>query len=216
MAETAPPGRDDPTLSQALDELIRSSHTGVLRLAEDGGVEASHPLNLVIDGADARLVGIAEVDPDHTEGVLFVPDEGFDAAEIMVQIAMLDPQRDAVVDRYQALFGRVPGGQLLALTPAAAKWRGEVFDGSEISLANPMRDVEQALLRRLNADRGRLAQAAERVLGATVVEPVAVSLDHRGIFLRTRTGPRRLPFHPPLTTPDEADIVVNQWLRLEI
>lgn len=190
--------------------LLRDHWTLVLHIDDEGDARAiASPY--VLDPASDRVILALEPHLRPAEGVLFIPDDGWDALEVLAALAPLADSPAA--DRFRAAHPANSRAALFAARALSAKHRGEVADEDELSLSFSWLDREQELRRLLNADRGLLARAAAHHLGAPCPDCLALSVDPGGVLIRTRLGPGRLGFTSPCETFDDALAAVHLMLK---
>ncbi len=158
--------------ADALVRHLRGCCRGVL--ASGGTVE---PVLLAINPATGVLVLNAPTMFEIQEGcTLHTPDEGDDAAALLIELVVTEPSRDPTCDRLLGLHGRAEHRGWYRATIDSAKLRGVFVSGDALSLAHGMLDLER-----------RLCKASASFGG-----PRIVGVDPCGIWVRGRTGPMRL------------------------
>lgn len=189
---------------------LRAARAGTLLT---GGVPA--PVRFVIDGRTGELVmplppGVAAAG----DQVLFIPHEADDALQLLLALRPLGPEESSTYDRWQAYHGTPRAPAWVAARIEAARLEGQVVDGSEMTLRNPLVGAEAALCRTANADRAALRGACRRA-GLEVADPVCVGVDPRGLDVRARFEIVRVPFGTEASTPDLAARAVDALLAPE-
>lgn len=201
----------DPQV-RALLRHLRSHFTLTLR-SDLGGDPRAFDAPYILDPASNRIVLSLALHPHPSEGVLFIPDDGWDALELLVELAPLSPPDSPASDRFRAAHTGGARARLCSARVLSAKLRGVVASGDDLPLTFAWLDREPELRRLLNADRARLALRASDALAAPAPECLTLSLDPDGILFRTRTGLTRLAFPSPCDTFDAADAAVRALLQ---
>lgn len=149
---------------------------------------------------------------EHDEITLLVPDETDDALQLLCTPTPLDPAQAEACDRHLIFFGKAPFPRWALLEVEAVKSTDGVLEGAEFVGPEPLHACEPALLKLLNADRGRLAGACQRHAGSTPDEPLAVGVDVWGAWVRARFGAMRLPFEAHAPTEAAARAAITSIL----
>lgn len=195
---------------------LRDHHTAVIRVSHAGD-ETLVNVRYVIDAATGGVVFPADrrgpdaIGPDD-DIVLFIPDEGFGAIEVMGPLRVLDPGRDGACDRWMIYHGASKAPQWLMMMPEAARVEGLVLEERELLRPNPIRADEGRVCRAINATpgaAGRLGQAAART---AVSEATLVGVDDRGADVRTRIGIIRVHFAAPVETGAAAEAQIRRMI----
>lgn len=186
---------------------IRRFVSGVL-LAGERAV----PTDFVIDGRDGSVVyPCAE---DEADGpVLAVPHDGFDEMMLLLDSVVFEPRFDEVKDRHQAYHGDAGSVVWFKARVDSVKWKGAVFDGEALLAENPLRPDEPAIVRTLNADRGRLCEVTRLLTGVKPEQGVCVGVDPIGMDVRTRVGVIRVEWPREIESIEQAHAVVGALLR---
>lgn len=195
--------------SDALDHAIKTclDHHDAVLLAD----ETIHSVTYVIDGGTGELVIPCDHQAaDAEELVLHVPDDGGDTANVRLLLTNLGEPDEAMQDRHMAHHGRSGEPRWIRGRVEAARTLGEVFDGDELNLANPLRSIEQRLLRTLNADRDALRRACERSTDHEWRECIAVGVDQYGISLRSGSRVQRVDL---ALDEDSAAEMIDRFMR---
>ncbi|MBL0921968.1 MAG: DUF2470 domain-containing protein [Phycisphaerales bacterium] len=157
--------------------------------------------------------------------VLYVPEEGDDALQLLLDLDRERQAPEALVDRWRIHHGdaprRLPGdfkgepGKVWwgRFTVDTARLGSAVIDGEALLAPNPLAPIEPRICRRMNADRDALRRVCEAVGGAAPREPLCVGIDEEGVHVRADGGLMRLPFGGAITAPDEAERTLDGWLR---
>lgn len=186
-----------PYLDSAL-ALLRGRRSGAL--VYDG---TPLPSRFVLDNDTGRpVLPVPHAVMDAEEHVLFIPDEGEGALQLLAIPEVIDAATSDAPDRWTAHHGaaRLPLWVRFAID--CARIGGHVLDGADLAIANTLAAAEPALCKRLNADRARLARLAAGFLGVQPDEALAVGVDQFGVDVRTRLDVVRAPF--PATAIDAA------------
>lgn len=138
---------------------------------------------------------------DELGRVLYLPDDSEPVLQLVVEPAPIDPRTHEGVDRWAAYHGSARERAWASLKVESARWDGEVCDGEDVTVGNPLRSAESRLLRDLNADRARLARLCAKGTGFAPEAPMAVGVDPDGVDVRASLGVVRVEF--PTPCPDE-------------
>lgn len=174
---------------------LRSHSSGVLLV--DGEARAR---KFVPDPATGSPVSGA--DPwmlDAIDFTLCVPDDSQGCLQLMVNPKVLDAQTHLAADRYLAYHGELNSARLVLWEIDSAKGAGQMFQGADIAIPNPLASSENALLKQLNVSQASLSAAAQRVLEKVWADPRAVGIDSWGIDINSRFGMTRICFSGPVT-----------------
>lgn len=185
---------------------IRRFVNGVL-LVGDRAV----PTDFVVDGRDGSVVFPCAED-EFNDAVLAVPDDGFDEMMLLIEARPFEPRFDEVKDRHQAYHGGAGSVDWYTARVDSVKWKGGVIEGPELLGPNPLRGEEAALVRTLNADRGRLIEATRLLTGVAPEEGLCVGVDPLGMDVRTRVGVIRVEWPREIESPEQAYKVVGALL----
>lgn len=174
---------------------LRSHSSGVLLV--DGEARA---LKFVPDPATGSPVSGA--DPwmlDATDFTLCIPDDSPGCLQLMVNPKVLDAQTHLSADRFLAYHGELNSARLVLWEIDSAKGAGQMFQGADIAIPNPLARSENALLKQLNVSPPALTAAVQRVLEKVWADPRAVGIDPWGIDINSRFGMTRICFSEPVT-----------------
>ncbi len=149
---------------------------------------------------------------DAGELVLFVPEEGVEATQLLLDGRRGDESDSAAIMRWSAYHADAQFAYWLSAAVSSAKHHDEVFDESEIDLANPLARDEPALVRRANADLQVLASACADATGRVPEHALAVGADDLGIDIRLRFGVVRLWFAERAGDADAARPLIDALL----
>jgi hypothetical protein len=191
----------DPHLEMTR-RIIRGSSTADLRFDQH-----LRPVRYVIDAAGHLVLPamVAMLTADET--VLFVPEYGEDAAELLVT---LEPFEDAgadgaLADRWRIYHGEPEDVRWARCEIDAAKFEGHLVDGDAIDLSNPMQAVEARLCKTINTgDRAALIAFCRERGDIDVEEPLVVGIDPTGVDVRRRFDVVHIHLDEPLATEDDA------------
>lgn len=173
-----------------------------------------HKRNYVIDGAAGCIVVSLQSGIEESESiVMYIPDEGTNSIQLLVEGSWLDPSRDAACDRLLIYHQRAEAAKFASMRIVDAKWEDRNVEGAKISLKNDLEGVEPRLCRLLNTDRRKLEAIVHRETGRETFEARAVGVDTRGIDVRTRTGIVRCEFEAQLSR-DQAIATIERWTGL--
>lgn len=167
---------------------------------------------------------------DAEQIVLNVPDEGDDALMLLLHVVGAADERgapvapditphgvdEALIDRWRIVHGDPPASparrdvkpELQVYVRSAldtARHHGMVYEGELFAIKNILASDEPRLCKRANADRARLDRAIRAVLGAHTENALCVSVDQRGVLLRTPLGIIRAPFPSEAAIAPEAE-----------
>lgn len=135
------------------------------------------------------------------ETVLFIPNEGPDALEMLVEPTETTAQgRDA--DRWRIYHGDIRESRFAFFTVASGRFAGEVFDGEVIVASDPLRHIEPGICREMNAPdrRGDLRTVCRFVAGVDVENPRLIGIDCHGMDIRAGFGIMRAPWDQAVTS----------------
>lgn len=170
--------------------MLRAHHEGVLAFDERFAA-----LRFVLDSADGRPVCPASAAVFESESVsLLVPEEADDALQLLAMPHEIDPRTHPAADKFLAYHGRPAEIRFAALELVAARFHGEILDGEELQIPNPLAADEPRLCRDLNAERDALAALCRRRTGKGSPAPVAVGVDPMGFDVRLSFGVLRIEF----------------------
>jgi hypothetical protein len=187
---------------------LRRFYEGVL---EVGG--RFDPVQFVLDPATARPVFPAM--PGALEGeelTLHVPEDEPGAVRIAGRPMELDPLRDEACDRWLIYFGKARWGRFCAMDLDHIKSVDLVIDAGDIR-GNPLKGVEAALLREVNAAPVLLASACERMAKVRPSAPRAIGVDPCGLDVRAEFGPVRIELEGVHATEEAARRAVRALLE---
>lgn len=145
------------------------------------------------------------------EIALLAPEEAADALRVVGLPVEVSPDRHEACDRHVACFGK-PRHPRWAMLQVSMIKRLDQVAGPEVLGPDPLRAVEGALCRSLNADRAALARACREHAGVEIEQPTAVGIDRFGVLVRARFGSVRLDFDREATTPDLARLALEALL----
>lgn len=186
---------------------LRRDYHGLLRVGE-----VLHQVRFVIDPATGDPVTVVPVHAVEQGGdaaavTLHVPDDGPLAVHVLGHLEPLDPDRDAVCDRYLIYHGPPSGREnkprWARLLVDSIKQERTVIDRDEFAVGNPLAPREPAFCKAMNQDRDRIARICGRATGTTPESPLVVGVDPMGIDVRARLGVMRVEF-PAVCTSIEA------------
>lgn len=167
----------------------------------------------VVDGRDGRLVlTVGRSTPDDAEHVLWLPDDRFDALQLLLELHPLEDPRGVLADRYESYHGPAGPARLVHARVLQGRDPEGVYDAEELTAPNPLHTIEPRLCARLNRSTEDLRVLAARDVRLRLEQPVAVGVDDLGADLRTRVGIVRLEWPTPLTDPASAEAVISAWL----
>ncbi|MFG0331048.1 MAG: hypothetical protein ACF8PN_14250 [Phycisphaerales bacterium] len=192
-AHAVNPDPDREVSPERVIDFLRANTTGVLRYA--GVIDR---LKFVLD-ADGHLVSpVTPAMLDAADTVVFVPDEGFDALELLVSLEGIDGE-SAGTDRWRIYHGDPrPAGAFGRFIIEAGKFYEHVFDGDTLAEPNPFASDEPALCRWMNRERIDAVPALCREMaGVEVTAPVVVGVNSSGVDVRATLGIIHLPFQHP-------------------
>lgn len=134
--------------------------------------------------------------------VLSLPDDGAPEVEASCVARELDASTDESVDWYRAYHGDGAHPRWIELRAECWRMGGAVWDGDEVTFANPLIVEIGALCRELNAAPGVLQRACEMMHHFTPETPVCVGVDQFGLDVRTRFQVVRVEFPEACPTGD--------------
>ncbi len=175
-------------------------------------------IRTVIDGPSGLLVAPVPHAALHAEElVLAVPEESPDVGEVVSLLARahrIRPDSLGARDRWLAAHGQPQWSTWTGFWIDSARIGGEVIDGDELDLRNPLHTDEPALLRLLNNDETALARLVRRGTGITPTSPVAVGVDPDGVDVRSASTalPLRVPMPESPSSPEAAERVLRAML----
>jgi hypothetical protein len=189
---------------------LRAHHQGTL--SADGGVDK---IRFIIDGATGNLV--FPIHPSILEAeelVIFVPEEAPQMGpelQLLITRHPLDADSEPA-DRWKAYHGDPRQPRWAACEIDGGKFEGEVVEPESLRFANPLRQAEPRLCKRLNTDKAALSRACERIGTIAVREPLAVGVDPTGVDVRARFGIVHLQFEPLAWTQEAAAGAIDAML----
>lgn len=202
-----PPDAPNPPVNPGRRELLRHRR-GVLDL--DGRPLA---VRLIVDGRDGSLLLPVPREAGAAEDfVLRVPDDGFDAMALLLDVEPHDDEFDEARDRWAAYHGTSDRPVWLRARVDSAKWNRRVWPGEEIAHANPLHDAEPALCKRFNTHPGRLPDVVEHLTTARPASPVVVGVDDYGFDVRASIGVIRCEWHRPARDAADAEAMTDALL----
>lgn len=199
---------DNPGGSAPAVDFLRGHSTAVLRTG--AGFRAVR----YVVGADGSPVIFGPrawlADPSL---VLFIPADAEGALELMVEPVEEDGQ-GADADRWRTYHREAGEALCLRLEIEAGKFRGEVFDGDDLTRANPCASFEPALCRWMNsqhrADVTALCRHFNRV---EVDEALLVGADPTGFDIRAKAGIIRVEAPGRISSEAEARATLDRMCR---
>lgn len=186
--------------------------TGLLHRHTDGVItadDARRRFRYVIDRTAGVLVSpLTHAELDAAQIVLFIPDEGEGAVQLLVEASPIDEGR--VTDRWLAYHRSQDAPLWGAMTVDTARIGRDVVDEA-ISLTCPFAAEEPALCKHANTRRDALASlCASR--GVDDRSPVLVGVDVAGVHIRARTRIVRVDFPEPVSTAAAARAALDALL----
>ncbi len=145
-----------------------------------------------VSGADPWML-------DATDFTLCIPDDSSGCLQLMVNPKVLDAQTHLAADRFLAYHGELNSARLVLWEIDSAKGGGQMFQGADVAVPNPLASSENALLKQLNSSPPVLASAVQRVLKKVWADPRAVGIDSWGIDINSRFGMTRICFAESVT-----------------
>ncbi len=204
---------DGPSPAARVLAAIRRDYHGLLRVGE-----VLHTVRFVLDPANADPVMVvaahAVEQGDDAGGVtLHVPDDGPLAVHVLGHLEPLDPDRDAVCDRYLIYHGQPAGREnkprWVRLRTDSVKQERTVVDRDELEMSNPLAAGEAAFCKAMNQDRERTSRICERATGTASEAPLVVGVDPMGIDVRARLGVLRVEFSSPCGSIEEVHAMLR-------
>ena len=183
------------TTAQDAIAFLRSHSSGVILIDGEARARKFVPDPLTgapVSGADPWML-------DATDFTLCIPDDSEGGLQLMVMPRVLDAQMHVAADRYLAYHGELSGARLVLWEIDSAKGGGQIFQGADIAVANPLASRENALLKHLNGSPAILSAAVQRALEKVWADPRAVGIDPWGIDINSRFGMTRICFSEPVT-----------------
>ena len=176
--------------------------------------EHVRPLRYVIDPGGRLVAPAMAAMLTAVETVLFVPEYGEDALELLVTLEPFEEQGEGGVaaDRWRIYHGEPEDVRWGYLDVDAGKFRGNVIDGEALGRPNPLTEAEPALCRELNERSPSELQRLCACAGVDSEAPVVVGLDPLGIDIRRRFDVIRVAATSAMTTADEARRVVVEMI----
>lgn len=168
-------------------------------------------IRFIADPATGELIApVPREAAETTDTILFVPEESFDAIQLMVTVTRIE--ESSVTDRWCAyhLEPRHPAWARLAID--SGKHGTWVFPGEALSGPNPLAGQESALCRVLNEDKSALGGIVRRASGVEAPEPVCVGVIGRGVYVRCRFSVVLARFEEPAGGGDAARAQIDRWL----
>ena len=182
----------------------------------DGVLEADgvpSPSKFIVDGRDGRLVFTGGRDLfDAADLVLWIPDDRFDAVQLLLAAEPLDDPDGELADKHAAYHGHAGPVRYAHATIVQGRDPEGVYDAEELSAPNPLHTIEPRLCAVLNRSTEDLRRLAARDVRIRLEHPVAVGVDDLGADLRTRVGIVRLEWPEPLTDPSSAEGTIAGWI----
>ncbi len=174
---------------------LRSHTSGVLLVDGEARTRKFVPdpaTGSPVSGADPWML-------DATDFTLCIPDDSEGGLQLMVTPKVLDAHTHLASDRFLAYHGELGAARLVLWEIDSAKGGGQIFDGADVALPNPLAAIENGLLKQLNSSPVRLSSAAQRVLEKVWADPRAVGVDSWGIDIHSRFGMTRICFSEAVT-----------------
>lgn len=175
--------------------------------------ERFHRVKFVRDAIGQPVTCIPVQAIEAAECVMFVPEEANDSLQLLGRLQAID-QDSAEADRWRIYHGRIEHQAPTRVCIESGKLDGEVYDGTELLVRNPLADAEPVLCRWLNRERAddlhRLCRAYTEV---DVEEPLAVGIDQAGLDIRARFGIMRVPSPVIMNTETEARATIERMIR---
>ena len=145
--------------------------------------------------------------------VLFIPADMPDVLELLVTVETADSE-SANADRWRIYHGRPDEPAFYRLRIDAGKWRGQVFEGDELTQPNPLASVEPAICRWMNSKhRSDLIGMSRLFDGVELDEAVMGGVDPAGFDLRAKAGIIRIRSPHRLESGEQARAVLEQMRR---
>jgi hypothetical protein len=186
---------------------LRQHTAGVLAFGESIG-DVTEACKFILDPATGEpVLPVAAEALRGDEVMLYLPDDGIDNPECLQLHAAaheLNPDREPAADRWLAYHQRPTHARWARLHVQSIKRLDDVVDGDLVRLANPLARDEGKLCKAFNHDRAALANAAHRIAGIHVDDPLLVGVDPWGCDVRHRFGVLRLEFAQPASITSEA------------
>ncbi len=189
--------------------LLRRYYSGTL-VVDD----RSAPVRFVIDPARPRLVLALEPAGLHaTQAVLFVPFEADAAAQLLLEIAPLDPDGDAGTDLWQAYHAR-PGGLKWAEAHVdLVKLNAGVLEGNDIFGPTDLAPEHPRLCRLVNQHPGGPAALCRAAGHTPSPDARCVGIDELGADVRAGITLVRLEFPAPARHPHACEQALRTVLE---
>jgi len=171
------------------------------------------PSKFIVDGRDGRLVLAGGRDLlDAAELVLWIPDDRFDAVQLLLEAEPLNDPDGALADRHAAYHGHSGPARFTHAAIVQGRDPEGVYDAEELAAPNPLHTIEPRLCALLNRSTDDLRALAARDVRIRLEHPVAVGVDDLGADLRTRVGIVRLEWPEPLANPSSAEDAIAGWI----
>jgi len=201
------PRPDDPITPARAIAFLRGNTTGVLRFDE-----RVQPVHYVFDAEGHLVLPASPIMLEAENPVLFIPDEGTDAMEVLVTLQPIDDET-AEADRWRIYHGERDMAHLARAWIETAKMYGRVFDGDGITGPNPMAPIEARTCSHVNRERrDDLRRLVAARLDLDLSDPRLVGIDPDGLDVRARFGIVRLPLEDLPADPEEAAARVEALL----
>lgn len=199
---------DGPTLEEAM-QFFRAERCGELMFDEH-----VRPLKFITDNESGHIVApvmVAALEAAHQ--LLYVPEEGDDAMQMLLTLEKFDGENHPDVDRWRIYHGEPEDVRWARAHIESVRWGPMVFDGDAFMIANPLKEVEPRICKKLNADRELLRRICKNVGHAQVAEPVCVGVDPDGLHIRAHFGVNRVYFEKRAESAEEAEEFVEALVK---
>jgi hypothetical protein len=172
-----------------------------------------HQCDFVCDDETGRPVtNISPGALDADEHVLFVPDEGDGALQLLTIPERIDAD-SACADRWRAYFGDPDASAFVRFAIDCARLEGEVIDGEKILTPNALKRDVARVCKALSA-RVDEVRALARRRGAKEPAPgLIVGVDQGGFDIKTKFDVLRLEFEREAVSGDSAIAMIEAMLR---
>lgn len=188
--------------------MLRRERRGVL--LADG---TPHQCVFVCDDETGRPVtNVSPAVLDADEHVLFVPDEGEGALQLLTIPERIDAD-SACADRWRAYFGDPDASAFVRFAIDCARLGGSVLDGEQVLTPNALKRDVARVCKALAPRAGELRSLAHR-LGAREPAPgLLVGVDQGGFDLKTKFDVLRLEFEREAASGESAIAMIEALLR---
>lgn len=145
--------------------------------------------------------------------VLFIPADVPDVLELLVTVEE-EPGETADADRWRIYHGRAEDPVFYRLLLDAGKWRGQVFEGEDLTQPNPLAAVEPAICRWMNTEHRADLMAMSRMFNDVEIdEAIMVGVDPSGFDIRAKAGIVRIDSPARLESEAQARAVLEKLRR---